>query len=61
MTCQGLRKSYNAVFDMEMDHNNMYRLVLKASSKNGAGISGSSEIVVNYGLGYDLTRQPMVP
>lgn len=38
MPCQGQRKSHNAVFDMEMDHNNMYRLVLKVSSKNDAGI-----------------------
>eukprot|EP00435_Cladocopium_sp_Y103_P067700 s418_g30.t1 len=54
VSCQGQRKSHNAVFDLEMDQNSMYRLVLKVSSRNGAGISGGSEVVVNYGLAYDL-------
>ncbi|CAE7467364.1 unnamed protein product [Symbiodinium sp. CCMP2592] len=45
----------NAVLDMQIDgaESEMYKLILRVSTRSGSGIAANQEIVLNYGVHYD--------
>ncbi|MCP4239336.1 MAG: hypothetical protein GY772_02130 [bacterium] len=59
---ENIRPRHNCVLHFDASRGfNEGSLVIKAYTRNGCGIAGGSQILLNYGVTYDLARAPHTP